>query len=100
MFGALNYGEIPGYFNQADKDPWDVVVPGYTYKLPTGTKYKITGLRGVYMLPNGNHKLLVDIEHRKSEMNDIKKDMFFYKRKYENFTKLRGSLVFFQEHNS
>lgn len=95
MFGALNYGEIPGYFNKADKDPWDVVVPGYLGRLPTNTKYKITGLRGVYMLPNGNHKLMVDINGNKRDLNEIKKEMFFYKRKYENFTKLRGSLIFF-----
>lgn len=102
MFGIKNYGEILRHFNPADKDMWDIIVAGYEDKLPTGIPFKVSKLIGMYMLPNGNHKFVVDIERnswtKRNDQLDIKKEMETYKKKYENFTKLRGSLIFFNKH--
>ena len=99
MFGIKNYGEIPRYYNPADKDPWDVIVSGYSEKLPTGIPFKVSKLIGIYMLPNGNHKFIVDIERNAwSKTQDIKKELETYKRKYESYTKLRGSFIFLNKH--
>lgn len=99
MFGVKNYGEILRHFNPADKDMWDIIVAGYKDKLPTGIPFRISKLIGMYMLPNGNHKFVVDIERNAwAKGYDIKKEMETYKKNYENFTKLRGSLIFFNKH--
>ena len=99
MFGVKNYGEILRHFNPADKDMWDIIVAGYKDKLPTGIPFKVSKLIGMYMLPNGNHKFVVDIERNAwAKTRDIKKEMETYKKNYEKFTKLRGSLIFFKKH--
>ena len=99
MFGVQNYGEILNHYNPADRDMWDVIVVGYSDKIPTGVPFRVTKLLGVYMLPNGNHKLIVDIERGLFRVrDDIKREVERYKKNYENFTKLRGSLIFFNKY--
>ena len=101
MFGINNYGEIPRYYNPADKDPWDIILTGYDQKLPTGIPFRVSKLVGVYMLPNGNHKLIVDIERNAwPQTLDIKNELEIYKKNYESYTKLRGSLIFFDQYCS
>ena len=92
-FGIHNYGEIPGWYNKADGDPWDVFAPGYNYALPLYKKYKIQKVIGVYFLENGNHKIAVRINKptcdARRELTNMKK----YCRNYTNFTKIKGRLV-------
>ena len=62
MFGCLNYGDMPGFRNDADGDPWDVFAPGYESTLPFRI-YTSTGVLGALVLNNGNHKIAVTIDH-------------------------------------
>lgn len=60
MFGCNNYGDIPGVYNRADGDPWDIFAPGYTYKeLKIDREYKIKRMVGYLKLDDGNHKIAV-----------------------------------------
>jgi len=95
MFGTKNYGEIPGFINPSDRDAWDIIVPGYR-QLPTNVTYIFDKLIGVFMLPNGNHKLIIDIKdnNQYKENRNIIDEMRMYQRKYQEFTKLRGRLIF------
>ena len=61
-FGALSYGEVPGWYNRADGDPWDVFAPGYRRPLPTGRPYRVAGVLGHLALENGNHKIAVRLD--------------------------------------
>ena len=61
MFGAHNYGEIPGLINASDGDPWDVLVPGLGKHLPVGRPYMVKRVLGIFLLENGNHKLCVSV---------------------------------------
>ena len=58
-FGTKNYGDIPGFLNAADGDPWDIFAPGYTKSLSLDKKYKIKDIMGVLLLKNGNHKIAI-----------------------------------------
>lgn len=91
-----NYGEIPEYINAADNDPWDIIIPGYP-PLETNKSFKIKEFLGVYKLPNGNHKLIIDIHdtlfHQDKER--IKREVEIFKKKYEARTKLVGNIVYF-----
>ena len=90
-----NYGELPQFINKADGDPWDVIVPGYP-KLPPGVPYDLKEIIGVYRLPNGNHKLIVDIYTDVLKKFDrVKPEVNKFIRMYEKHTGLKGTLEYF-----
>lgn len=90
-----NYGEIPLYINEADGDPWDVIIPGYP-KLQYQQPYEFKELLGVYLLPNQNHKLIIDI-HTDIQKNfsSVQRDVSLFKKRYEQHTKLKGTVIYF-----
>jgi inorganic pyrophosphatase len=90
-----NYGELPQFINRADGDPWDVIVPGYPM-LEYDKPYKFKKLMGVYALPNGNHKLIVDVftDHER-DINKVHRHVKKFQKKYEEHTKLKGSILYF-----
>lgn len=90
-----NYGEIPGYINAADGDPWDIIVPGYP-QLDIGTPIKLKKLLGVYTIPNGNHKLIIDVHSNHTKNEELfRREVNTFRRKYEKHTKLTGSVIYF-----
>lgn len=94
-FGTNNYGEIPAFINPADGDPWDVIVPGYPL-LPTNTPFASKHFMGVFVLPNGNHKLIVDIQSPyQQDKEKAMKEIHRYQQRYNAFTGLDGYTVFF-----
>ena len=90
-----NYGELPQYINGADGDPWDVIVPGYV-TLEYGKPYRFKKLMGVYALPNGNHKLIVDVytDHVR-DTSKIQKQVKKFQKRYEKHNKISGSVLYF-----
>lgn len=90
-----NYGEIPGYINAADGDPWDIIVPGYP-ELDFGVPVKLKKLLGVYTIPNGNHKLIIDVYSKHTRDEDLfRREINTFRRKYDKHNKLRGSVIYF-----
>ena len=90
-----NYGEIPQYVNKSDSDPWDVIVPGYR-PLSHDKKYRIKELLGVYTVPSGNHKLIIDVHTGANrDILTIDRDVSRFQKKYENHTRLKGSVIYF-----
>ena len=84
MFGAKNYGELPGTINKADGDPWDVIVPGYD-KLERNKLLRIKKIEGIIFLSNGNHKLIYDIYHDQKRSKHWKNQIKTYATKYKKF---------------
>ena len=94
-FGVNNYGEIPGFINEADGDPWDIIVPGYP-ELPTDMPFKSKKFLGIFMLPDGNHKLIMDIHtNQKMDKELSSRELDRYQTRYNAFTGLGGYTVFF-----
>lgn len=69
-YGMFNHGEVMFWtkknnydflINYSDSDPWDVVIPGYDFRLPANKIYAITKLIGIVQLNDGNSKLIVGI---------------------------------------
>ncbi len=90
-----NYGELPQFINKVDNDPWDVIVPGYE-PLNPNKRYRFKELLGVYALPNGNHKLILDVyTNNKIDLSSVDRDVKRFQKKYENHTKLKGSILYF-----
>ena len=89
MFGSLNYGDLPGYRNDADGDPWDVFAPGYEASLPFAN-YASTGVLGVLMLANGNHKIAITIDHPGYDAQRARREIRRYCRTYCHRTNVAG----------
>ena len=96
MFGTNNYGEILNTLNPADGDAWDVIVPGYE-KLDTNKEWKIKKLEGVINMPNGNHKLIVNIFTDNIRLNKkrVMNEIYTYRRLYNRICKKRGNVIFY-----
>ena len=93
MFGCFNYGDLPGYKNDADGDPWDIFAPGYETTLPIGT-YSCTGVLGVLLLENGNHKIAVTINSNGYEEKRAKVEIRRYCNTYCRRVGVRGRWVY------
>ena len=95
-FGVNNYGEIPGFINRADGDPWDIVVPGYP-ELPTKVPFRIKKIDGIVYMPNGNHKLIAELNCNKRRAVKEKriKEINTYARKYNQYTGIKPLVIFF-----
>ena len=90
MFGALNYGDIPKLINQADGDPWDVLVPGIGRTLKTQCEYEIKDVLGVFLLENGNHKICVSLKKIRTNQSLARIEIANYVKRYCSFTKKQG----------
>ena len=96
MFGSKNYGEVIDTLNSADGDAWDVIVPGYT-KLEVNKIFKIKKLEGIIEMPNGNHKLIIDVHTDVERHNQIqiKDEVYTYRRLYNRVCRKRGRIILF-----
>jgi len=97
MFGTNNYGEVVDTINPADGDPWDIIVPGYS-PLDTDMEYTIRSLEGVIIMPNGNHKLIVDVitDNIRSSFNNCESEVYKYRRLYNRICKKRGDVILYR----
>jgi len=94
LFGALNYGDIPGTRNAGDGDPWDVVAPGLGRRLPFGKPYTISKVLGMLVLENGNTKLAVRLRSVKGfDAAEARAEMRRYARGYMAHTGVKGTLI-------
>lgn len=94
-FGTLNYGEIPGLYNLADGDPWDVFAPGYEKIIPINKPYKVKEIIGIFMLENGNHKIAVRLFLPGFDFIRAHKEIIKYCKNYSQKTKIKGKWIQF-----
>ena len=95
LFGTNNYGEIINTLNSADGDPWDIIVPGYP-PLERDIPIKIKNLEGVILMPNGNHKIIVDVHTnaQRSSKKSVQNEVYLYRKLYNRVCKRRGEVIF------
>ena len=94
-FGSLNYGDVPGFYNLADGDPWDIFAPGYENELPLDRFYKVKGIIGIFMLENGNHKIAVKLYVPGYSKNRADSEIKKYCKTYTLKTKHVGKWISF-----
>jgi inorganic pyrophosphatase len=73
MFTIENVGEVPGLWNRADGDPWDVMICG-TKKLDTEKEYTVEFIEGILFMSNGNHKIFISVNEEECEDENKKND--------------------------
>ena len=92
-FGTKNYGEVPGVYNHADGDAWDVFAPGYSFLLHTNRTYRCKHIIGTYILENGNHKIAVRLYIPGYDECRARKEIARYCAEYTKFTRVQGTWV-------
>ena len=96
-FGVRNYGDIPGLYNKADGDPWDIFAPGYKQHLELNVPYVIDKIIGVFLLENGNHKIAIRLKNLPIHSFEYEKEIIEkYSKNYSKFTKIKGQYIDFQ----
>ena len=93
MFNTYNYGEIIGLINKADHDRWDIFIPGYERKLEINKTYKITGIIGVLILENGNHKIAIKTDVDGYNTENSYKEIEIFTKTYLEKNKKKGRWV-------
>jgi hypothetical protein len=87
-YGIVNQAEFSNYLNMADGDLWDIVIPGYDYKIRK-KYFSSNDIIGVYLVQNGNHKIFMRIDNpgfcKKRAQKDIEKYLINY-RQINNLT--------------
>ena len=81
-YGIRNHAEFIGYMNPHDKCLWDALIPGYKQALTPDDTYKLKQVIGVFMLENGNHKIVCKIYKPGYNATQAEKDTKTYMRRY------------------
>ena len=94
LFGTNNYGEIIGYINPADGDRWDIIAPGYEI-LKRNSPFIIKKIEGIILMPNLNHKIIVNIytNQKRDSFYKRKKEILNYRDEYAKYTKIEGEVI-------
>tara|TARA_B100002019_G_C21167853_1_gene546817 strand:- start:308 stop:697 length:390 start_codon:yes stop_codon:yes gene_type:complete len=86
-YGIQNHAEIINFINNADNDPWDVVIPGYKKKIDVNKIFKSNYIIGVLFLENNNSKIFMKVDHpgynKTKAITDIKKFITNYYKKWK-----------------
>lgn len=60
-YGIDNHAEFIQYMNPHDNCLWDALIPGYNKILSPNKQYIVKDIIGIYLLKNGNHKIIVKV---------------------------------------
>jgi inorganic pyrophosphatase len=93
-----NHGEVLDTMNSADNDPWDICAFGYEGLFEKNRKYRIRRFIGELHLPNGNHKLIVEIDSNDAGLinsNKFKEEIEGYIHMYEKYKKWKRGIIKF-----
>ena len=82
MYGIHNHAEFVGYMNPHDNCLWDALIPGYKDKLEPTIQYKLKQIIGVFLLENGNHKIITKIFKSGYNSKVAKKQVHTYMKNY------------------
>jgi len=88
-YGVINQAEFKKYINPADNDLWDIVIPGYNYKIRK-KNFLTNDIIGIFYLDSGNHKFFMRIDHPGFSKKKSTKDIKIYIKNYKKITKING----------
>ncbi len=93
-YGIHNHGEFIAYINPADKDPWDVIIPGYRDHLPVGKYFMSNEIMAIMIVPSKNHKFFMRVNYPGFDPDKAQKDIQKYVSNYQKINKMKAFLKF------
>ena len=82
MYGLANHAEFLDYINPHDGDLWDIIIPGYDYKIPI-KEFKVDSILGYIWMEDGNYKIIVDLKLNGFSLDRFKYDINFFLKDYK-----------------
>lgn len=93
-YGVLNHAEFLGYMNPHDDCLWDIIIPGYSYKISKKIHY-INDIIGYIWVDNGNHKIIVDLDLSGFDGKQFIDEITYFRRDYGKLNRVSTKLVLF-----
>lgn len=93
LYGLHNHAEFLNYMNPHDKCLWDALIPGYKEKLKPEGLYKLKKVIGIFLLENGNHKIVCKIYKAGYNSKNAEKETKAYMKRYFKKHKLKHSWI-------
>lgn len=82
MYGLANHAEFLDYINPHDGDLWDIIIPGYYYKIPI-KEFLIDTILGYIWMEDGNYKIIVDLKLDGFSLDRFKQDIDYFLKDYK-----------------
>ncbi len=95
MYGLVNHAEFLDYINPHDGDLWDIIIPGYDYKIPI-KEFLVDNILGYIWLEDGNYKIIVDVKLEGFSLDKFKHDIEVFLKNYKHIRNhLNPKLILF-----
>ena len=82
MYGLANHAEFLDYVNPHDGDWWDIIIPGYDYKIKK-KEFLVDSILGYIWMEDGNYKIIVDLKLDKFNLDRFKNDIQLFLKNYK-----------------
>ena len=82
MYGLANHAEFLDYVNPHDGDLWDIIIPGYDYKIPI-KEFLVDSILGYIWMEDGNYKIIVDLKLDGFSLDRFKQDINYFLKDYK-----------------
>ena len=93
-YGVLNHAEFVEYMNPHDNCLWDIIIPGYSYKITPKIHY-IDNIVGYIWVANGNHKIIVKLDYPQFSQLQFAEEIIQFILTYSRLNKIKTKLVIF-----
>ena len=94
-YGIINHAEFIDYMNPHDNCLWDAIIPGYDYLISDKKTYIVKDILGYVYIPNGNHKIIVDLGLDNFNSQKFMDDLNTYLNKYTYLNNISTKLILF-----
>ena len=95
-YGIINHAEFIDYMNPHDNCLWDAIIPGYDYLISDKKTYIVKDILGYVYIPNGNHKIIVDLGLRDFSPKKFMQDLNTYLDEYSYTNNIITKLILFK----
>ena len=82
-YGIQNHDEFINFINPSDGDLWDIIIPGYNYKIKQ-QEYIIKNIFGYIWMEDGNYKIIADLGLPNFSHERLNNDLNIYLKNYKN----------------
>lgn len=94
-YGICNHAEFVNYMNPHDNCLWDAIIPGYTYQISDKKSYIVKNIFGYIFVPNGNHKIIIDLGLRGFNKRKFISDINTFLDEYSYLNNIQTKLFLF-----
>lgn len=81
-YDVINHAEFLDYMNPHDGYLWDIIIPGYDYKIEQ-KHFSVDTILGYIWMEDGNYKIIVDLKLEGFSLDKFKYDIDVFLKNYK-----------------